>query len=476
MKVRSLSRTLAGTGIVELSLALFAVVLAYWSSLDGYFHGDDFVAFVDMATKSFDRHLYDAAIFQDNNYYWRPLGQLYYRVIYETAGLQAWVFRACNLTVFLISLALLHRVCLNMGLSRVAAIAAVVIFGLFPNHVVSVAWVTNAPRLMAMMFLLLSVLCLGKAIEKKAWRLEGAAWLCMVLACLSDEVTIAMAPLPVAYAFLVHREYRTPGKLALRALAYGAIVLALLPLQFIFTPDDEPRLALYGLGWHMPDQAWSLASQLALPLADANPMDVPEVWMSDTQMAAGAVLLVVLGLCLLAGSGRVRFLALWVLAALVPFTLWDVEVVAPRYVYLAAAPFAMLVAVLASAVIERVRFAPVRMSFAGAAAVALIVAAVFGLTQTQARDGNWERATEDYRVLAHGLQAVKEDVPSGSRVVVLDGPWLPYWYWPVATVRTIYKDPTLWAVSVPPGWPVESLPNDVIVYHSDGRIYLTKLR
>ena len=87
--------------------------------------------------------------------------------------------------------------------------------------------------------------------------LEGAAWLCMVLACLSDEVTIAMAPLPVAYAFFIHREYRTPRKLAVRALAYGAIVLALLPLQFMFTPDDEPRLALYGIGWHMPDQAWS---------------------------------------------------------------------------------------------------------------------------------------------------------------------------------------------------------------------------
>ena len=109
MGVRSLSRTLAGTGVFELGIALIAVVLAYASSLDGYFHGDDFVAFVDMATKPFGDHLYDAAVFQDNNYYWRPLGQLYYRVIYETAGLQAWVFRVCNLVVFLISLVLLHR-------------------------------------------------------------------------------------------------------------------------------------------------------------------------------------------------------------------------------------------------------------------------------------------------------------------------------------------------------------------------------
>ena len=475
MDMRSLSRTLAGTGVFELSIALLAVVLAYWSSLDGYFHGDDFVAFVDMVTKPIDKHLYDAAVFQDNNYYWRPLGQLYYRVIYETAGLQAWVFRACNLGVFLISLALLHRLCLNMGLTRVAAIAAVVIFGLFPNHVVSVAWVTNAPRLIAMMFFLLSLLCLGKGIEKKSWKLEGCAWLCMVLACLSDEVTIAMAPLPVAYAFLVHHEYRTPRKLALRVLAYGAIVVTLLPLQFMFTPDDEPRLALYGIGWHMPDQALSLASQLVLPMADPNPMDVPEVLMSDVQVAAGVVLVAVLGLCLLVGSGRVRFLALWVIAALMPFTLWNAEVVAPRYVYLAAAPFAVLVATLGSALIERVKFQPVRLSFAGAGAVALIAAAVFGVTQTQARDKNWETATNDYRVLAHGIQSIDRDVASGARVVILDGPWYPYWFWPVATVRTIYQDETLWAVSVPPGWPFERLPGDVILYHADGRLYLTQV-
>jgi len=248
----------------------------------------------------------------------------------------------------------------------------------------------------------------------------------------------------------------------------------LLPLQFIFTPNDEPRLALYGVGWHMPDQAFSLASQLALPLADPNPMDVPEIWMSDIQLVGGVCLAAVLGACLLAGSGRARFLALWVIAALVPFILWDVDVVAPRYVFLAAAPYAMLVAVLVSAVMDDLTFKPARFGFAGAAAVALVVAVIFGWTQTRARDDNWERATEDYRMLAHGLQAVREEVPTGSRVVVLDGPLLPYWYWPVATVRTIYKDPTLWAVSVPPGWPVESLPNDVIVYHSDGRIFLTK--
>jgi hypothetical protein len=476
MRLRGLSRTVAGTGAFELTLALIAVAFAYASSLDGYFHGDDFVAFVDMATKPFDKHLYDVATFNDNNYYWRPLGQFYYRVIYETAGLQAWVFRVCNLVVFLLTLALLHRVCRNLGLSRVAAVSAVIVFGLYPNHVVSVAWITNAPRLIALAFFLLSLISLHTAIEKKSWWLEGAAWLCIVLACLSDEVTIAMAPVPVAYAFFVHKAYREPLRLAARVVAYGAIVAALLPLQFMFTPDDEPRLAQYGFGEHMLAQGWSLLSQLALPLAAPNPMDVPEVWITDTQWAAGGAIAAMMGIALLFGSGRVRFLVLWVAASLAPFTLWNVEYVSPRYVYLAAAPFAILVATSAQVVVDWVPMRSMRFGVAGSAAALLLLLAVFGYRETMARDGQWERATDDYRVLAQGLQRVKEDVPSGSRVVVLDGPWLPYWYWPVATIRTIYEDPSLWAVSVPPGWPVESLPNDVVVYHSDGRIYLTRVR
>jgi len=367
---------------------------------------------------------------------------------------------------------------------------------LFPLALLSLAYVARTvllqwvalavfkvavPVLVALVVIRIGVKVLQVAYPNAAWvrpierSISWMAWLCMVLACLSDEVTIAMAPLPVAYAFLIHREYRTPRKLALRALAYGAIVAALLPLQFLFTPDDEPRLALYGIGWHMPDQALSLAGQLVLPIADPNPMDVPEILMSDTQVAAGMVLVAVVGLCLLVGSGRVRFLALWVIAAITPFTLWNADVVAPRYVYLAAAPFAVLAAVLGSAMIERVKFQPVRLGFAGAGAVALIVAAVFGTTQTQARDGKWEAATNDYRVLAHGIQSLDRDVASGARVVILDGPWYPYWFWPVATVRTIYQDETLWAVSVPPGWPFERLPGDVILYHADGRLYLTQV-
>jgi hypothetical protein len=469
-------QTFLDSSVLEIAVIFAAVIFAYASSLDGYFHGDDFIALVDAATKPMGKHLYEAVTFQDNNFYWRPLGQVYYRSIYEIAGLDATAFRIANLGLFLVTLAALHRLCLKLELSRPEAFAATLVFGLFPNHVVSVAWITDGARLLAMAFFVFGLLTLAHAISRRSLWLEGLAWLLVLAACFSDEVTIAMAPVPIAYAVLVHREYLTPLKLAFRTLAYGAIVVALLPLQFMFTPDDEPRLTVYSVGWHIPEQAWALASQLALPLAPSNPMDVPEVLIPDAQWIAGAVFIAVLGVCLLFGSGLVRFLVCWTIAALAPFTLWDLDVVAPRYVYLAGAPAAVLAVHLVFAAIERVGFTHVRLALTGAAAAGLVAVAVFGIDKTRERDDAWVRATRDYQVLAAELTELYPNVSPGTHFVIMDGPAFPYWRWPVAAVRTVYRDRSLSATSVPPGWPVQVKAGDVVLYYDNGQIHLTGVK
>ncbi|HWO73679.1 MAG TPA: hypothetical protein VNN21_08975, partial [Dehalococcoidia bacterium] len=341
---------IADGGWLDVFPLLALAAAAYASSLDAYFHGDDFVAFVDLVTKPPLQHLQDVLTFSDSNFYWRPLGQLYYRGLYEAFGLDPKAFRIANLAVFLITLAFVHRLCLGLGLPRPAAAAAMVFLALFPNHVVSVAWVTNAPRLLATAFFALTLLLLQRAFAggRRRAAYETGAWCCMLAACLSDEVAIALAPVPVAYAVLVRREYRSPLLLSVRALAYGGFVAALLPLQFSHTLDDEPRLARYHMSSHVFDQTWALFSQLALPLADSNPMDVVVSTMPDEQRIAGAAAIAFCAIALVIGSGTMRFLAVWTAAALAPFTLWDMPVVGPRYVYMAAVPFAILLAAAAA--------------------------------------------------------------------------------------------------------------------------------
>jgi len=455
-------------------LALAGAV--YARSLDAYFHGDDFVAFVDLVTKPPLDHLYDAVTFSDTNFYWRPLGQLYYRCLYEVFGLDPAAFRVANLVIFLVTLTLVHRLCLRFGFPRPAAAAAVLFIALFPNHVVSVAWVTNAPRLLATAAFVTTLLLLHRAFGAGRGRpaYEAAAWCCMLLACLFDEVAIALAPVPVAYAVLVQREYRAPVLLGVRALAYGGFVAALLPLQLSHTLDDEPRLARYHLSGQVFEQTWALYSQLALPLADSNPMDVVVSTIPDEQWAAGAAAIGLCAAAFVAGSWTMRFLAVWTAAALAPFTLWDMPVVAPRYVYMAAVPFAMLLAAAASSLVSlaaRLRLAP---AAAGAALAALLAASVYGWDVTRERDQTWEEDIERFRVLATTMKQSYPELPHGTRLIINDGVWWRFWRWPEVTVQVIYRDPSLRVLNIAAGRPYEPTPNDLILYYKDGRLSTTQ--
>jgi hypothetical protein len=464
-------------GIPELPIVLAAVVTVYASSLDAYFHGDDFVALVDIATKSTYEHLSDVVTFQDTNFYWRPLGQVYYRAIYEAVGLDAWVFRACNLVIFLITLVLLHRFCLNVGLSRAAAFTAVLLFGLFPNHVVSVAWITNAPRLLATMFFLLSMLALQRALSKHSLRLEALAFIWFVAACLSDEVSIALAPVPLAYAFLLHPESRRSLHTGVRALALGAMVAVLLPLQLTYTMDDEPRLASYGLSEEVLDAIWALSAQLSLPLTDSNPSDVPLVQIPDEQWAAGAATLAVAGVLLVFGSPLMRVLVVWLACALAPFMLWDRDALGPRYVYMAAVPFSVVASQVLFSLVQRVRVRLIKAASLATAAIVVAAAAGFGAFHTYERNQDWEQFTARYQVLATGLREAYPELPPGSRVVIYNGIWNIFYKWPEVVVQTTYGDASISVVSVPadrvPAAKESKRPGDIVVVYADGRFSKT---
>jgi hypothetical protein len=460
-------------GIPEVPVVLAAVLAVYASSLNDYFHGDDFVAMVDLVTKSTSQHLRDVFMFQDANFYWRPLGQVYYRAIYEVFGLEPWAFRAGNLAIFLVTVVLLHRFCLNLGLSRAVAFATILLFGLFPNHVVSVAWITNAPRLLATMFFLLSLLSLQRALAWNSPRYEALAFVGFVAACLSDEVYMALAPVPLAYSFFLHPETRRPLRMGVRALALGTFVAALLPLQFTYTMDDEGRLLKYGLSEEVFEQTWALAAQLALPLADSNPMDTPFAWMPAEQWAAGAVTLVTAGVLFVFGTALMRFLVVWLACALAPFMLFDLDVIPPRYVYMAAIPFSIAVAQLMFSAVQRVRQPVIKGASLGTVAMLLVAAVVFGAVKTYERDKDWEHSTAKFEVLVTGLKETYPEIPPGSRVVINYGIWNTFQKWPESAVQTTYADSSISVVSVPPdrvpAVQPEKRPGDMVVFYVEGR-------
>jgi hypothetical protein len=471
------------TAHLPLFAALAVVAGIYVPSFNDYLHGDDFLAFVDVSTMAPLPHLWDVFTFNDTNVYWRPLGHVYYLLVYHAFGLNAVAFHVTGLAIFLATLVMLYAFCLRLGLNRGVAIGAVLIFGLVPNHAVSVAWTTNAPRLLAALFALAAVMLVQEALRRKQARFEVFAFVAMVLAVLSDEVAASLTPLPVLYAWLA----REPGAVRwrphpARLIAYGALggSIALLQLYVGREADQAPSIVALSrveIGWHIPRQYWALAAKLALPLKDGTMLaDI-----SPAEWAAGAVLILGCLALFVFGSGRARFLVAWAFLALAPFSLWSFPIAPARYVYMAALPLAVLAAWAAvtfwSATVEAGRRRPTRwLSWPAAAlgavlACATIAGLALGSAETIKRNDAFAASAEPYRRLAEDLPAALPKLPRNSRLVIYYGVWDGALIWQNAVVRTVYRDPTLNVLSVDSSQTETSGPprrfNDVIVYYTD---------
>jgi hypothetical protein len=471
-----------------LGLVLFLAFLANRPTLNDYFHGDDYLAFIDLASTPTWKHLEEVVLFKDSNVYWRPLGEVYYLALYETFGLDEVAFHLANLAFFLATIVLLYVFCVRAGLGRWIGLGAGAVLAVFPNHVVSVAWVTNGPRLVAVFFALLGLVMLQQAIAKRSMRWEVLSFLAFVLGGLADETALVLAPLPLVYSFYFDRERPAWLKRTLlRSAPYLALAAALTPVQFLGTEKD-PGFSRLAIGWHIPEHFWALASKLVWPSTNSNSF----AGIESEQWIVGAAALVLVGLALVAGSNRMRFLALWLVLALLPFSTWTWPIVPPRYIYMAAVPFAVILAwvgvSLAEAFVRARPFATVlrlypAVGYAAAAAAlgAGILLADAGIQTVHQRDRTFANDAETYRVLAYGLMESAPKVPKGAKIIIYYGIWNGLSQWPDAVAKTIYKDESVRIVNVPPGQVelghVGRGPTDVVLFYTgDGFIKSAPLK
>ncbi len=437
--------------------AFVLAILVNLPTLHDYFHGDDYLAFVDMVSKPLGKHLWEVITFNDSDVYWRPLGEVYYLAIWDVFGLNEVAFHLANLGVFLITLALLYVFCLQAGFGRAVALGSCLFLTLFPNHVVSVSWVTNGPRLVAVMFALASLVLLQRAIATRRTRYEVLSVLAFACAAFADETSLSLALLPVAYSLAFDREEGPlPRRTLVRLLPYAVMALTLTPLQFLVTKDD-PSFGLIRLSWHMPQHFWALISKLVLPSHDSISFtDIqPEQW------TAGAVAIAAMLFGLVWGSNRLRFLILWVFVGILPFTIWLTPLAPARYIYMAAVPFAVIVSWSAVALAEWLlstrpglrlaRSGAASLAAVSALAVVLVFLGSIGASMTRDRDRTFADDTQPYRILAQGLKSSAPQVPRGSRIVIYYGIWNGLSVWPDAVAKTIYKDRTVHVVNVPRG-------------------------
>jgi hypothetical protein len=204
-------------------------------------------------------------------------------------------------------------------------------------------------------------------------------------------------------------------------------------------------------------QVWALASQLVLPLTAPAPWEVMLRDISPLQWAAGLVAIVAGLIVFAAGTKLMRLLVVWTALSMAPFALLDALYTSPRYVYLAAAPYSILVTLLASIAYRElatglVKLAPrlphLRWAPALVVVVTLAIGGLYSAQGLQARNESWSRATTRYGLLAEALQRQLPNPPPGATIYVVSGQTVDAWG--TALARAIYGDPSLQVKFVSP--------------------------
>jgi hypothetical protein len=241
----------------------------------------------------------------------------------------------------------------SAGIADIGAIAAALLFALYPLHPNAVAFATNFATIYDAAFLLAAFLCHQIAGERTSWRWESAALALFALALGSYEAAAILPVLLVAHDLLLRRERPLRER-----LATWVPFFLLLGLYFLV------RRLLFGvfLGGYEETGRRLLAPQLRQLLVDLG-QSLYRLYLPvfERPVEAWAPLLflllaVLLPFAYLAASptrrGLLRpwlFAWLWTVVAMAPFAFRPVVPGNGRYWYLAAVGAAMAISLVARA-------------------------------------------------------------------------------------------------------------------------------
>jgi hypothetical protein len=412
---RALAVALAGGVTALLVFAVQAPLLRF------SFFGDDFVALADISSRSAWGYVRDLFLLRDLTPNWRFLSGLFYLGAYRSFGLDA--------MPYLVILALLHSATAALCFWLVwrvtgavpPAMFAGVFFGVTAAHVPTVAYVTAAPHVMAGFLLVLALAFFHEALTRDRRGFWAASVLCFAGAVAANEGAAVLAP-----AFGFGAAWRYAGddgwwrdrtrvlRIALLSVPFAAIGVAAIVTFGACQCTEAGKEGIFAPGTQMNGNLWIYLGRLLWPIGIEPPGEV-----GAAHLGSGIAVAIVALVMLARGPALARFAAAFLALALVP-QLPANWVLAPRYVYLGAIPFAVLAAlVFAGAARYGARLAPALPALVAAAAVG-----VLGVSAWQAWEQNeahGEKAAH-WRELVDGLEARYADLPEGSRVYVRGGP------------------------------------------------------
>jgi hypothetical protein len=412
-------------GVQRYAVALAAaataggVFLVHLPVLGHYFFGDDFVPLADISLRSTPRYLRDLLLLRDVTPNWRFLTGLVYLGEYRAFGANAFPYLLVAVLVHAATTALLCRLVYRAAGSVWPAGFAALLFGLSAAHVPTVGQVTAFNNVLAGFFLVLALLALYEGLE--GGRLRWMVPASFAAAIAANDSAAVIAPVFGLAAFLHEASgrdwWRDRGRwwrMALVSAPYAAIGGAALLSFWACGCTQASRAGTWGAGDHIAGNVWIYLGRLLYPIG----MEPPGEPGTAHVVAGSAVALLAL-VALVRGPRLARVAVLFLGLALVPYAPlhWAL---APRYVYLASIPFAMVAGLLAAQVSAAGRaltpLAPAALGVLAAGAIALHA------WQSVEQNASFKAETDDYRELVVALEERFPDLPESDKVYVRGGP------------------------------------------------------
>lgn len=197
--------------LLWMAAILLTVLVVYVPSLSGDFCLDDDLIIVDSTTAHGLRHLPEAfrthflpGFIGAESLYYRPLITVSFQLDYSLWGLNPHLFRFTNLLLYLACTGLVFGLARKLTGSLQAAGLAGLAFAVLPSHTESAAWICGRTDIIAVIFMLGSLLVFIKNVERPdgfSWKLASLSALLLMAGLFSKEAAAITPLLFVAYVY-----------------------------------------------------------------------------------------------------------------------------------------------------------------------------------------------------------------------------------------------------------------------------------
>ena len=410
------SRTLI---VLALPVIVVSVAVIYREAIASYFLNDDFQWLQEKWAFNF-WHLLDLGRY---NHFYRPAIQVYFYLSATALGCDATAFHVVSVALHLVNTGLLYLLVRDLTRHQMLAALAALFFAVQPGYVEAVAWVSAICDLLAATWTLLTLWLYLRFLRDRRALDYTLSLTTFTLCLLTHESSSVLLPTMAALEFaMAHlglgvRQDQSLARTAARYTPFVVLLAGSLCATFVVTHRSYIiQEGHYALGWHIIRNVLD---------------DVVALYVGKHKWWSYAAIVGALTATWWRGGWPVRFAIAWIVIAAMPTSLF-IGGVASRYLYVPAAPFAMMIAVGVMAVrdLASSRWSPA-VGAGLTAAFAIIVAARFGVFASGgSRD--FRNLTRPFEHLAVAVRAARER--SGSDALVLDAS-------DVAGIKDIYVEP-----------------------------------